>query len=84
MHKRFNELMKEAGTDVSGKWMGIDNSEKFAELIIVDIIKLIQTADSVNNHCAYTTYDKNVVDCVVGKIVTLLTLEFDIKKEMIC
>jgi hypothetical protein len=31
---RIKELMKIAGSDVSGKWMSIDNSEKFAELII--------------------------------------------------
>lgn len=26
--------MKQAGTDVSGKWMSIDNAEKFAKLVI--------------------------------------------------
>ena len=26
--------MKQAGTDVSGKWMSIDNAEKFAMLVI--------------------------------------------------
>jgi hypothetical protein len=34
MNERVNELIKQAGTDVSGKWMGIDHAEKFAELII--------------------------------------------------
>jgi hypothetical protein len=31
---RIKELMKEAGTDTSGKWMGIEHAEKFAELIV--------------------------------------------------
>ena len=38
MNERVNELMKQAGTDVSGKWMGIDHAEKFAELIIKECI----------------------------------------------
>jgi hypothetical protein len=31
---QIRELMLEAGTDISGKWMSIDNAEKFAELIV--------------------------------------------------
>ena len=83
MHKRYEELLKKAGTDTSGKWMGVEHSEKLAELIVLDIIKLIKTDDTVNNHCAYTTYDKGVIDCVVGKIITLLSSEFNIKQEKI-
>jgi hypothetical protein len=28
--------MQQAGTDTSGKWMGVDHAEKFAELIVKD------------------------------------------------
>ena len=34
MSEKIKELIKEVGTDVSGKWMNIDNSEKLAELIV--------------------------------------------------
>lgn len=34
MNAQIQELMKQAGTDVSGKWMSIDNAEKFAMLVI--------------------------------------------------
>ena len=34
MNERIKELMKQAGTDSSGKWMGIQHAEKFAELIV--------------------------------------------------
>ena len=34
MSERIKELIKQVGTDVSGKWMNVDNSEKFANLII--------------------------------------------------
>ena len=34
MKERIQELMKQAGTDVSGKWMGVEHATKFAELIV--------------------------------------------------
>jgi hypothetical protein len=34
MNEQYKELIKQAGTDVSGKWISIDNAEKFAELIV--------------------------------------------------
>jgi hypothetical protein len=34
MNERIKELINQVGTDVSGKWMNIDNTEKLAELII--------------------------------------------------
>jgi hypothetical protein len=30
MSERIKELIEQVGTDVSGKWMNVDNSEKFA------------------------------------------------------
>ena len=34
MNEQYKELIKQAGTDISGKWISIDNAEKFAELIV--------------------------------------------------
>ncbi len=34
MNHVIQELMKQAGTDTSGKWMSVDNAEKFAMLVI--------------------------------------------------
>ena len=34
MNELIKELIKEAGTDVSGKWMNVDSSHKFAKLIV--------------------------------------------------
>lgn len=36
MSDYIKTLVKQAGTDVSGKWMSVDNAEKFAELIILE------------------------------------------------
>ena len=34
MREKIELLMKQAGTDTSGKWMGVEHAEKFAELIV--------------------------------------------------
>ena len=34
MQERIKKLMKQAGTDSSGKCMGVEHAEKFAELIV--------------------------------------------------
>ena len=34
MNERIKELLQQVGTDVSGKWISVDNAEKLAELII--------------------------------------------------
>jgi hypothetical protein len=40
MSERIRELIKQVGTDVSGKWVGVANSEKLAELIIRECAKV--------------------------------------------
>jgi hypothetical protein len=34
MNERIRELMLLAGTDTSGKWMGVEHAEQFAQLIV--------------------------------------------------
>ena len=34
MNEQMKRLMAQAGTDTSGKWMSVDNAEKFAQLVI--------------------------------------------------
>ena len=36
MNEQIKELMTQAGTDSSGKWMGVEHAEKFAELIVAE------------------------------------------------
>jgi len=45
MSERIRELIKQVGTDVSGKWMNVDNSEKFAELIVRKCADIADTAE---------------------------------------
>ena len=41
MKERIRELMKQAGTDTSGKWMGVEHAEKFAELIVKETMQVV-------------------------------------------
>ena len=40
MNTKIKELINKVGTDVSGKWVGIDNVEKLAELIVKECAKV--------------------------------------------
>lgn len=43
MNERIKELMKQAGTDSSGKWMGVEHAEKLAELILIEVTDILST-----------------------------------------
>ena len=45
MNERIEQLMKQAGTDSSGKWMGVEHAEKFAELIVRECAKVCDDLD---------------------------------------
>ena len=40
MNERIKELIKQVGTDSSGKWIGVENVEKFAELIVKECVQV--------------------------------------------
>ena len=42
--------MTQAGTDSSGKWMGVEHAEKFAKLIVAECILTIQLGISRDGH----------------------------------
>lgn len=39
MSTRLQQLMTQAGTDVSGKWMNVEHAEKFADLIVMECVR---------------------------------------------
>jgi hypothetical protein len=45
MNSITQKLIAEAGTDISGKWISIDNAEKFAELIVLKCAEIADTAE---------------------------------------
>jgi len=46
MNEQIKQLFEQAGTDVSGKWMSVDNAEKFAELIVRKCLYMIENEAS--------------------------------------
>ena len=45
MNNRIKELITQVGTDVSGKWMNVDNLEKFAKFIVLKCAEIADTAE---------------------------------------
>ena len=45
MNNRIKELITQVGTDVSGKWMNVDNLEKLAKFIVLKCAEIADTAE---------------------------------------
>jgi hypothetical protein len=45
MREQTTQLMQQAGTDTSGKWVSIDNAEKLIELIILKCKDAVEKTD---------------------------------------
>ena len=61
MNQRIQELIKQAGTDCSGKWMGMNHAEKFAELIVRECAAIADIERSNNVGCGYITKTKGML-----------------------
>ena len=67
MSERIRELIKQVGTDVSGKWIGIENSEKLAELIVKECVEVADHSnvngksiigERIKQHFGFKTWEK--------------------------
>jgi hypothetical protein len=45
MNQQIQALMTRAGTDSSGKWMGVEHAKKFAELIVQECASQVRFTD---------------------------------------
>ena len=59
MNDIIKELMKHVGTDTSGKWMGIDHAEKFAELIVRECCLALWTEECHTSDLAFDEVKRN-------------------------
>lgn len=52
MNQKIKELMAQAGTDTSGKWMGVDHAERFVDLIIKECFEYLDddTEQKIRQH----------------------------------
>jgi hypothetical protein len=84
MNKRIEHCLYLAGLTAQGCWDQLgtyeqEAIEKFAELIIKDVILEIGSAKI--QHCALTTHDLGIVNCVDAKITNHLLSTFGIKQQ---
>ena len=59
MSDKIKELMKIAGTDSSGKWMGVEHASKFAELIIRECCVALWTEECHTSDLAFEEVKRN-------------------------
>jgi hypothetical protein len=59
----IDELFVEAQRCMTGS-TSKEFSQKFAELLILECIELVETTP---RHCAFTTYDLGTVECTIQK-----------------
>lgn len=74
MSERIRELIKQVGTDVSGKWMNVDNSEKLAELIVRECVDIVK-----NLSPGYKDYRDQIEDAFRRDCVEEIKQHFGVK-----
>jgi hypothetical protein len=57
MNDRVKEFMSRAGTDTSGKWMGVEHSQKFVELIVEECCKRLSEETIRHDGYGYNQYE---------------------------
>jgi hypothetical protein len=82
MNERIGQLAEQAA--LLGPSSRIGNTheatEKFAELIIKDIINVLETENTIR-HIAYTTYDSSMVEATVEKSINAITEHYGMKQH---
>jgi len=71
MNERVVELIKQSGTDVSGKWMSMYQVEKFAQLIVRECLahgKLTQSQAVVNGSDEYNAGREMGIEVFMNQI----------------
>lgn len=59
-------------------WTMNDYNKKFAELLILECIDLVETTP---RHCAFTTYDLSTVECTIQKSSERLHEHFGLQRK---
>lgn len=73
MSNRIKEILTEVKTDISGKWVSIDNLEDYTKTIVNECIDVISKTPT---NSAYTTFDLDVIKGTIQKSVDTLKNHF--------
>jgi len=74
----MNEKFKELAIECYNPYSNFDH-EKFAELIVQDIINLLESKNEIR-HSAYTTYDSSMVEATIEKSINAITEHYGMKQ----
>ncbi len=61
---KIEQLIKQAGTDSSGKWISVDNAQDFAIMLLNECYIAIE---NTNNSHVYTTFDQDRFKATISK-----------------
>lgn len=75
MKEKIKDIALQAGGSHYPE-VGGDLLQKFADLLLQEVIKVVE---STPKHCAFTTFQEDVVICTIAKSVETLKTHFDIK-----
>jgi hypothetical protein len=75
MNERIKELLEQAGSDSSGKWLSHDNANKLAELIIRECISTIENAEN-----GYQDYRNQIEDGMRNHCISLIKNKFGVEE----
>ena len=83
MNDRIKQLALQASKDnIDGYPVTLEFStrfsERFAELMLLDLISGINGIQTANK-CVYTTFDKSIADCVKTEIIKLIETTYNVK-----
>jgi hypothetical protein len=77
MSNRIKNIINEVRTDVSGKWVSIDDLENHTKSVIDECLDVIKKTPT---NSAYTTFDMGVVKGTIEKSVETVKKHFYEKK----
>lgn len=72
------ELFKEIALQAGGSHypdVGGQSLNQFADLLLAEVLK---TIENTPKHCAYTTYDLDIVQCTIAKTVETVKQRFEV------
>jgi hypothetical protein len=72
---RIKELISRAETDSSGRWISAVDLESYTKEVINECIEVVKTTPK---HCAYTSFQENIVDCTVEMSVQSIKQHFNL------
>ena len=64
MEEKIKEIIKRVGTDISGKWISIDQAHKFAQIMVEECLVAV---DKTDKHHVHTSFDQDMVLFTIEK-----------------